>query len=386
MTIHASRNSVAGQIEGRPLNALRSIAATPMTVIGKQLEAYLKNKGAKTVAPEAHALEFYGLEHAAGVIRAKYGPHDQLPAAELSVLEEYNDASLQMAIRAYYYLLLICWRENRYCGSKTTTFPASGIGVGVPGPQMQAFLNLCSEKGAAECAKHWAQAGDITIGQLTKALIYSYRKGSWGSAYGGPKWAVVTECLDAFVWGNTSAAMMLDTVWTLAHNTAPIFNKGLLYEQQNASTLLEILDVQRAGMIPQYIRTASARGYRGASKINSATAKRFLKLGNILGGVFAGGDDVHWPTVKALGGLGDYSGYATKLGQKETEATKAAAAAHKKATSKPKTLKPGASPLSPNLGGQPTPPQPMSHAAAQATVVKLAPGVVVKLGRVKEAA
>lgn len=379
MTIHASRNSVAGQIEGRPLNMLRSIAATPMPVIAKQLRDYINTgSGSKMLSPETQALEFYGLEHAAGVIRAKYGPHDTLPADELAVLEQYNDIALKMAIRAYYYLLLICWRENRYCGSKSTTFAASGIGVGVPGPAMASFLNLCNEKGPLDCAAAWAKGGDITLGQLTKALIYSYRKGSWGSAYGGPKWAVVTECLDSFVWGNTSAAMMLDTIWTLAHNTAPIFNKGMLYEQQHASTLLEILDVQRAGMIPQYIRTAQTRNYRGAHKISATMLKRFMKIGTVLGGVFAGEEDVHWPTVKALGGLGDYSGYAMQLNQKETEATKAAAAAKKK----PSVKKPKPTPFA--AAEPPTPP--MSQASVQATVVKLAPGVVVKLGRVKEAA
>lgn len=346
---------------------IRSIASTPMTVIAKQLTDYMQTAGAQA-RPEAHALQFYLLEHASGMVRAKYSPHHILPEGELKIMETYNEQSLKMAARAYYYLLLICWREMRYCGSNTrdAVFKAAGVHAGADGEQMRQFMLSCSEKGALECAKSWEKAGPITIGQLTKALVFAYRKGKWGSSYGGPKWAVVTECLDSFVWGKTSAAMMLDTVWTLAHNTAPIFNKSVgLYSGQDASTLLEILDVQRAGMIPQYILTATTRGYRGAQYIPLPFQVSVKSMGNVLGGVFADKSDVHWPTVKALGGKGQYSEYVSKLGQKEAPAAdvltaKALLDAKKKFMAEPMKTAPFSGPL----------------------VKKLVPGVTVSIGRV----
>lgn len=364
MTIHASRNSVAGQVNGRPLNMIRSIASTPMTLVAKQLTEYMKTVSTSD-RPERHALAFYVLEHASGVIRAKYGPHHILPSGELAIMEQYNTQSLEMAVRAYYYLLLICWREMRYCGTKETTFPAAGQHVGVEPKLMLDFLNRCSEKGAVECAAQWAKAGNITLGQLTRALVYAYRKGKWGSMYGGPKWAVVAECLDSFVWGKTSAAMMLDTVWTLAHNTAPIFNKGMLYSGQDKSTLLEILDVQRAGMIPQYILTAEARGYRGKSYVSGGLVTQVKSMGSVLGGVFADKADVHWPTVKLLGGKGHYDNYIQTLGQKapavsEVSQLKDIIEAKKKAMGAPMQTAPYSGPV----------------------VKKIVPGVSCTIGRV----
>lgn len=318
MTLHASKQSVAGQIEGRPLNMIRNIAATPMKKVAAQLRAYTSILEDKQVRPEVHALAFYVLEHAAGVIRAKYGPHDVLPAGELAILEEYNSQSLAMAARAYYYLLLICWREIRHCYSKSPTYSQAGTASDVSPDKMSDFLSYASDtSNFNSIADNWERDADITVGQLTKAMIFCYRKGKWGSSYGGPKWAMVTECLDSFVWGKTSAAMMLDTVWTLAHNTAPIFNKGMLYNGQDKYDLLEILDVQRAGMIPQYVLTARKRSYRAKEHVSVAFERQVQLMGRTLGGVFADKSEVDWPTVKALGGKGSYSQYAAQLGQQD---------------------------------------------------------------------
>lgn len=370
MTIHASPNSVAGQVDGRPLNMIRSIASTPMTVIAKQLASYMPKAGSDA-RPERDALQFYMLEHASGIIRAKYGAHDVLPPGELKIMEEYNSASLKLAARAYYYLLLICWREMRHCHSKEITFPAAGTHAGVEPKLMETFLRRASDTTDYNgIGNEWAKGGSITLGQLTKALVYGYRKGKWGSAYGGPKWAVVTECLDSFVWGKTSAAMMLDTVWTLAHNTAPIFNKGMLFCDQDKTTLLEILDVQRAGMIPQYILTAPDRGYRGKQFVMPGTPSlrmQVMEFGKVLGDVFSDKADVHWPTVKALGGKGNYDSYISKLAQTAPDTADVLAMKHGlQAKQKLKQ-------------------QPMQTVAwAPQIVKKIVPGVTVKIGRIND--
>jgi len=77
----------------------------------------------------------------------------------------------------------------------------------------------------------------------------AYYKGSWPSSYGGPAWGGITDALVSMITGETSMEMLVDTGYTLAHNTAPIFNKGLnMYGHQDAH-LLTILDVQRSGQM-----------------------------------------------------------------------------------------------------------------------------------------
>src|SRR5208283_4005185 len=92
----------------------------------------------------------------------------------------------------------------------------------------------------------------MDIGTFCKGLAWQFYKCKWAGGYGGKKWGVVTDCLARFVTGEFSAEMMLDTVWTLAHNGGPIFNKGQFYACYG-HTLYRILDVQRSGQIPEAV-------------------------------------------------------------------------------------------------------------------------------------
>lgn len=371
MTIHASLDTLSGQLS-RPLNRKRSIADVKMVVVADQLKAYAEMLGqgggnARMVRPETEALQFYMLEHAAGEIRSKVGDFEPL-GDHRATLDKYNTASLKIAARAYYYLLLICWREARHCTTRASTYPAAGTHVGVDPAAMHTLLSGTSDiADMTKIAAVWAaKGGDITLGQLVSALVYCYRKGKWGSVYGGPKWAVVAECLENFVYGRTSAAMMLDTVWALAHNTAPIFNKGMLYSGQDKYTLLEILDVQRAGLIPQYVLKASERTYRAATHITATMKREVQTIARSLEGFGAG--EVNWVQVKNLGAVGSYSHYADALQQVEP----------------PKKLTPDVAPkpAPPEMFGGPI----QTFTATQIKVKTVVPGVTVKLGRVEEAA
>ena len=92
----------------------------------------------------------------------------------------------------------------------------------------------------------------MTIGKFCEALAWQFYHCKWAGGYGGKKWGVVTDCLVRFVKGEFSAEMMMDTVWTLSHNSGPIFNKGQFYGMYGHN-LYRILDVQRSGQVPEAV-------------------------------------------------------------------------------------------------------------------------------------
>jgi len=97
----------------------------------------------------------------------------------------------------------------------------------------------------------------------------------------------------------TSAELMLDTGYTLAHNNGPIFNKQVLYHPHDTTELKKILDVQRAGMIPQMVHS-------GASKFVSLAHRKFHEKALALLGEEFGGP-VNWFTVENLGAVQSYT-------------------------------------------------------------------------------
>jgi hypothetical protein len=102
---------------------------------------------------------------------------------------------------------------------------------------------------------------------------------------------------------------MLDTVWTLVHNGGPIFNKGMLYGCYDGDALQQVLDVQRAGMMPRLVLAPTGNGLVSAEKFVNDGAKKFAqavaeKLGD--SSDFRS-EPVDWKQVKALGAVGSYS-------------------------------------------------------------------------------
>jgi hypothetical protein len=100
------------------------------------------------------------------------------------------------------------------------------------------------------------------------------------------------------VWGRISAEMFLDTGFTLCHNGGPIFNKGMLYHHANKAELERILDVQRAGQIPQLVAS------KGTKFVTAPLSAYQSKMRELLGGEFDG--YVDWFLVESLGSLGKY--------------------------------------------------------------------------------
>lgn len=202
------------------------------------------------VKPEAAALEFYLSNHVIGLLRTKYGDAKAVPPAGAELLERYVENTTAVALRAFSYLLLICSREMRHC--KGSDAGMCGITLAEAAVYNLLLPSIIGKHGNHVATFVWC--GDVkpNIGEYVSVLEKVFRKGKWHGGYGGPKWADVTLCLLNYVKGIYTAEMMVDTVWTLCHNGGPIFNKGMLY-YCHTSELMRVLDVQRAGQIPNFV-------------------------------------------------------------------------------------------------------------------------------------
>jgi len=156
-------------------------------------------------------------------IRQRYHAEQPLPADMQELVEHYYATVAPIAVRAYTYLVLICTRESRHLKNGSTVYAKAKQEH--PGRWPQAVFDHHAqgygEDGIQQQLMNHPPKG-VTLGQWTSFLAYQFRKGAYSGGYGGEKWAIVTDCVDSFVHGKTTAEIMLDTVWTLVHNGGPI--------------------------------------------------------------------------------------------------------------------------------------------------------------------
>ena len=282
------------------------------------------------IMPEREALRFYLLQHAMGEIRAKHGLDEILPFDTFKVCEAYHAECNELAVRMFYYLVLICTREARH--AKASSVFSNKVEKEF-GHEMRMLMQKIGGGGSVIDTLMTTKA-NITLGQYTEALSFVFHKASFSSQFGGSAWGAIADALRDFVAGDLSAEMLLDRAFNLAHNTAPIFNKGMLFQHQSPEIIM-VLDVQAAGQVPNLIH-------------ENSHCQQFMnkELRDLLGlCVKALGDDfvthVDWFQVTDMG-KANYTIQAQKQVQKygpnsspyAKEAAKKAAADHLKASEK----------------------------------------------------
>lgn len=90
--------------------------------------------------------------------------------------------------------------------------------------------------------------GHRSVGPLVDAVERHFRKGGWGGAYGGAKWADIAVVVQQYFNGETSAMLAADRAWTLVHNTGPIFNKGFYFKYHDGN-LQTVLNAQASSSV-----------------------------------------------------------------------------------------------------------------------------------------
>ncbi len=205
-----------------------------------------KNLDAK---PEMEALDFYLSNHVVALLRTKYGMGHELGRTESKLVKMYVERTSAIALRAFTYLLLICTREIRHCNGSNTT----SCKITLEEKSVYDFIrqNIGHHNGSKLARNVWDGVFDWKLGEWATVIEKIFRHGNFGGGFGGPAWADVAAPLRDYVNSTYTAEMLVDVIWTLCHNNGPIFNKGMLYEC-HTSELLRILDVQRAGQIPNF--------------------------------------------------------------------------------------------------------------------------------------
>lgn len=294
MALSDIKNSIAFHVS-RPLTVARDMSHTRLLRVMVAIAKY-ENMGTPNVSPEAEALWFYGMNHVFAEIRRKFELYEPLPTPVNDLADLYYRRLSDTAVRAFYYLLLICTREARH--NQSLVSDAHQIKKHF-GEEVYNFFASIKGGESAIHQKLVKSPPDTTIGNYTKALKWVFYNSKWSGGYGGPAWGAVATCLHRFVTGEFSAEMMLDTNWTLAHNNGPIFNKGIFYTMYGPN-LIRVLDVQRSGQIPTaIIHDKAIRGHADPLCIEAMGKAESLLPGLVQ-------PYVDWFVVEALGGVKSY--------------------------------------------------------------------------------
>lgn len=295
-------DTVGYHLNGRPLTAQIDRSDHFVHGLAKALQksGWFDNGLA---SPDVDAVIFYLLNQAAADIRNRYDLLEPVPKEEADILSLYNERGSSIALRLAWYVFVITTREARHNQSTwdsskakvvadvSTDYPDTGLTMIA---SMFNYTKSFPDSGAALGKLLQPSSEKFQLGPFCRLLRSIYYRCSWGGAFGGPKWGTIADALYAWVTGAWSAEMFADTAFTLAHNTAPIFNKGMLYNMPGGN-FIELLDVQRAGMIPQWLNGRGAK---------YAYLKEVQQVKETLPHLFEG--EVDWHQVKALGAVGCY--------------------------------------------------------------------------------
>ncbi len=310
MKTSLKKDTLAYQYGIRPAVILRDMSKVPLKPVVEKLNAFMEVQNLGKLVPlttpekfmgnpEVDAVIFYLMNHAVAVVRQRVGLLEPL-GKYLPLLDMYHNELAVRSARMFYYLLLICSRESRHEKNDLEGGFWKDIKAKYPASIIK-FHKSMKGKGSLAAASSLTETHtpECTLGQFTSYLYENFYTGKFNGGYGGKKWAVVAKVLDDFVHGRITGEMMMDTAFTLAHNGGPIFNKGMLFTMYG-DELYKILDVQRAGMIPQYVAEGCYKWSDNKSILNLHSAAR-----EIIGDEFAG--YVDWYQVEALGSVKKYS-------------------------------------------------------------------------------
>ena len=287
------------QYKEKPFFKTRDLSKALVPVAVSQLNNFMKNDKDSGRRPEEDALTFYLLNHAFSLLQLKFEQDEPLNEASLVANEYMSEEIGEATLRAFYYLLLICTRESRHVHKSADFHNKLESKYGKTIKDWNLSISGTGSGATAQRFKDYPP--NVPLGQYTESLVFTFYKGGFGGGFGGKAWGKVADCLNDFVWGRTTAEMMMDTVWTLSHNNGPIFNKGMLYTGYT-SELKKILDVQRSGQIPNLIFD-----YKKGIEYISLVATKHIELYDRLIGVLPElATFTDWGIVEALGSLQKY--------------------------------------------------------------------------------
>ena len=200
------------------------------------------------LSPEAVALFFYQGQDWVYGDNFQYGKYENLPRPVASKLTRYLSGVDHITLRLSIFILRICLREMRHGGFSDLFWKQFAMDETHHGANMR-YKVLADRFKSSPSLK---VCDGYTVSEVCKVCDYMFKNGTWGSAYGGEKWAHIADTLNDFCEGKITPEIFCDRAFNLAHNTSPIFNKGGEFSPQDSSKLLNILNLQAEGKISEY--------------------------------------------------------------------------------------------------------------------------------------
>lgn len=299
----AARETWAGRRALDPRYHPTDASHIPVPVIADTIARHRNQKGFERTEPEKDALDFYLLNHLTSMLMARYPRYETLPALEQSALSQYNHSLRTGGERAFYYMLLICTREVRHSKGDLSGVRSACLDAKVSKKDTNTFTNfwysyLKNTDSKVAVSNFTDYPPIMNLGAYAQCLEAVFFDTTFNGGYGGAAWGNIAKVLRQFITGETSLETLMDTVFTLAHNNGPIFNKQMFYHQQT-DRLLKLLDLQRAGAVPSAILS----GYYHLKKYVTPAQTDLLSLWTKEYDI---PDKIDWHQVVALGAVGKY--------------------------------------------------------------------------------
>lgn len=150
-----------------------------------------------------------------------------------------------VAKQLLFYIWRIISKELRHGSSGMCVKAFGPLGVGFHPDAVSLCTTICA---GGDYGEHLLKFPNLPAASYVDAVEQHFRKGGWGGAYGGKKWADIALVFKRYLDGEISAMIAADRAWTLVHNTGPIFNKGFYFEHHD-SGLMKVLNAQATSSV-----------------------------------------------------------------------------------------------------------------------------------------
>lgn len=277
-------------IKNHPLRAVGP-SGVDASQLAQCLEAMDKSKD--PAYPDDQAVRFYALNQIIGLMSSKFTTNETLPEWGQKAVALYSQELYSQHKRLMWYTFLVTSREWRHLKSMEKLKAKS------PAMFTSAICDLhplISDSQDDVTLNKWlSKVPAMPLTEYLSILSYSFHNGSWTSSYGGVKWGAVVDALQAYIRGDNSAEVFIDTAYTLCHNNGPIFNKNMQYHMYT-SKFATILDVQRSGQVCEGLVSGELQSKDTDLSSLVKDCQEALGLGSY----------VDWYKVEELGALGAY--------------------------------------------------------------------------------
>lgn len=285
------------ELLNRPIRSRLNLFDVEIDLIATQMLPRFNEKHHSTLVS---ASSFYLGRHILAELSIHYLDDEYLPNDVTALVRKIQSEASVTALRMFYYLLMICHRESRHVHGNVPSVMAN-----YSHSNLSDYTTWLQSKSSGDCQKNFLSGGlsidqrPATLGEYVTHLFGIFTYGKFSTSYGGKPWARIAGVLLQFVKGEISGEMLVDTAWTLAHNTGHIFNKGCFFDIPGKQELIKLLDIQRSGQIPNYIMSIGTHRFAPLAAF-LCDVKKVLTW-------FNPGDFVDYALVTKLGAVGQYS-------------------------------------------------------------------------------